>query len=51
MATKPVRAKLKTSPVKSTLSTEELIRERAYRLYEDGVEKTVTQKRIGYNQN
>jgi hypothetical protein len=33
MATKPVRAKLKTSPVQPTLSTEELIRERAYRLY------------------
>jgi hypothetical protein len=35
MATKPVRAKLKASPVQTMLSIEELIRERAYRLYEE----------------
>jgi hypothetical protein len=35
MATKPVKAKLKTSPVQPTLSTEELIQQRAYRLYEE----------------
>jgi hypothetical protein len=36
MATRRVKAKqLKVSPAQSTTSTEELIRERAYRIYEE----------------